>query len=131
MSRNLSNRMTRLEHTLGTLPCNCPDSADLAWPGHQPNPNCASCGGERLIYPLPHHPRSAEPLIRQALPIIQKAYGTDGRSDLSTLTDQELQQLKTALQTVEQAGPTNTRSPDSARALAQTRTDFENRCSIH
>ena len=57
--------------------------------------------------------------------------GTDGRSDLSTLTDQELQQLKTALQTVEQAGPTNTRSPDSARAPAQTRTDFENRCSIH
>ncbi len=102
-ARNLNSRINRLEQTLGTLPCTCPDSADLAWPGHQPNPHCASCGGKRLIYPLANHPRSAEPPIRQALPIIEKAFGTDQRADLSTLTNQELHQLKTALQTVEQA----------------------------
>ena len=75
MSRNLNNRIHRLEHTLEALPCTCPNSAELAWPGHQPNPNCPTCGGERLIYPLPHH-RDAEPRIRQALPILRKAYGT-------------------------------------------------------
>jgi hypothetical protein len=103
MSRNLNDRITRLEHTLRKLPCSCPDSADLAWPGHQPNPHCASCGGERLIYPLAHNPGLGEPLIRQALPIIEKTFGADQRADLSTLTDLELRQLKTALQTVEQA----------------------------
>jgi hypothetical protein len=102
-ARNLDSRIDRLEYTLGTLPCRCPDSANLAWPGHQPNPHCANCGGERLIYPLVHHPGPAEPLIRQALPIIAKAFGADRRADLSTLTDQELRQLKTALQAVEQA----------------------------
>ena len=100
---NLNNRISQLEQTLANRPCKCPDCADLSWPGHQPDTHCASCGGERLIYPLANHPRSAEPLIRQALPIIEKAFGTDQRADLSTLTDQELHQLKTALQTVEQA----------------------------
>ena len=28
-ARNLNSRINRLEQTLGTLPCNCPDSADL------------------------------------------------------------------------------------------------------
>ena len=50
--------------------------------------------GERLIYPLAHHARDSEPLIRQALPTIQKAFGTDQRADLSTLTNHELHQPK-------------------------------------
>ena len=100
-TRNLNNRISRLEHRLGTLPCHCQNSADRACPGHQPDPHCRSCGGERLIYPLANHPRDAEPLIRQALPIIEKAFGTDQRADLTTLTNHELHQLKTALQAVE------------------------------
>jgi hypothetical protein len=113
MSPNLNGRIGRLEHTLGALPCTCPNSSDLSWPGHHPDPHCPTCGGQRLIYPLPHHPRRAEPLIRQALPIIKKAYGTNYHADLNTLTDHELDQVKTALQAVQQAGPTNTRSPTS------------------
>ena len=58
--------------------------------------------------PLPHHPRQAEPLIREALPILIKTYANNQR-DLSTLIDQELDQLKTALQAIEQARPKNTR----------------------
>jgi hypothetical protein len=112
MSRNL-NRISRLEHTLQALPCPCPNSAELAWPGHQPHPNCPTCGGERLIYPLPHPPRKAEPLIRQALPILTKAYIGNQRADLSKLTDQELDQLKTALQAVEQATKPNPNKPIS------------------
>jgi hypothetical protein len=102
-ARNLNHRLSRLEQTLGSLPCSCPSSADLAWPGHQPDTHCRSCGGERLIYPLAHHPRDAERLIRQALPLITKAYDGNPRPDLSTLTNHELHQLKTALQAVEQA----------------------------
>jgi hypothetical protein len=100
--RNLNQRINKLEQALGTLPCNCPNNADLSWPGQQPNPQCPRCDGERLIYPLAHHPRDSEPLIRQALPTIQRAFGTDQRADLSTLTNHELQQLKTVLQAVEQ-----------------------------
>jgi len=103
MRRGLNNRIRRLEHTLEAISCICPNGADLAWPGHQPDPNCPTCGGERLIYPLPHHPCGAEPLIRQALPILTKAYVGNQRADLSKLTDHELDQLKTALQAVEQA----------------------------
>jgi hypothetical protein len=109
-ARNLNSRTTRLEHTLGRLPCGCPNSTDLSWPGHEPDPHCPTCGGKRLVYPLAHHPGPGEPLIRRALPIIQKAFGNDQRADLSTLTDQELHQLKTALQTVEQA-TTHKRTP--------------------
>ena len=72
----------------------------------------AASGGQRLIYPLPHHPRHAQPLIRQALPVIKKAYGTNHHADLNTLTSHEQDQVKTALQAVQQASPTNTRSPN-------------------
>jgi hypothetical protein len=99
---NLNHRISRLERTLATQRCDCPNNADLAWPGHQPDPHCPRCGRARLIYPLAHHPRDNEPLIRQALPTIQKTFGTDQRADLSTLTNHELHQLKTALQAVEQ-----------------------------
>src|SRR5207245_1391528 len=85
-ARNLNNRIIRLEHTLGTLPCSCPNSTQLSWPGHQPDPHCRSCGGERLLYPLTHHPGPGEPLIREALPLIAKAYDGNTRADLSTLT---------------------------------------------
>jgi len=96
---NINSRVSRLEHTLGTLPCNCPHSEpDLSWPGHQPDPHCARCGGERLIYPLAHQPGPAEALIRQTLPIIRKAYGNNQRADLSQLSNQELHTLKKALQ---------------------------------
>jgi hypothetical protein len=107
---NLNNHINRLEQTLGTLPCSCADSTHLSWPGHQPDPHCPRCGGERLVYPLAHHPGPAEPLIRQALPIIKRAFGNDKRADLGKLTDQELHQLKTALQRVEQA-TTHKRTP--------------------
>jgi hypothetical protein len=107
----LNQRIQRLEHTLAQLPCHCPNSSDLCWPGHQPDPHCPSCGGHRLIYPLPHHPRHAEPLIRTALPILEKAYNGNHPADLSTLTDTELQQLKTALQTLERARPATARHP--------------------
>jgi len=63
--------------------------------------------------PLPHPPRKAEPLIRQALPILTKAYIGNQRADLSKLTDQELDQLKTALQAVEQATKPNPNKPIS------------------
>ena len=53
---SVNNRISQLERTLGALPCTCPNNTDLSWPGHQPDPNCPSCGGERLIYPLTHHP---------------------------------------------------------------------------
>ncbi len=113
MNPNLTNRIRRLEHTLEALPCTCPDSADLAWPGHQPNPNCETCGGERLIYPLPHHPRGAEALVREALPILKRAYGGNTHADFSTLSDQELDQLKTALQAVEQVASPQPNDPIS------------------
>ena len=109
-ARNLNSRINRLEQTLGTLPCSCQDSTQLSWPGHEPHPQCPTCGGERLVYPLAHHPGPGKPLIRQALPIIKKAFGNDKRADLGKLTDQELHQLKTALQTVEQA-TTHKRTP--------------------
>jgi hypothetical protein len=98
---NLNNRITRLEQTLASRPCKCPDCADLSWPGHQPNSHCPRCGGQRLIYPLTHHPRAAEPLLRDALPILAKSYNGRERADLSKLTDPELQQLKQALQAAE------------------------------
>ena len=44
--------------------------------------------------------RQAEPLLRAALPIFQKAYNNDGHTDLSKLSNQELQQLKRALQAI-------------------------------
>jgi hypothetical protein len=111
---NLQNRISQLERTLSALPCNCPNSADLAWPGHEPDTNCPRCGGKRLIYPLANHPRSAEPLIREALPLIKKAYGANTHADLSKLNDQELHQLKTALQAVDHTAPTNTPHPHIA-----------------
>ena len=37
-ARNLNSRINRLEQTLATLPCSCPDSSHLSWPGHEPNP---------------------------------------------------------------------------------------------
>ena len=102
---SVNNRISQLERTLGALPCTCPNNTDLSWPGHQPDPNCPSCGGERLIYPLTHHPRRSEPLIRAALPILTKAYNGNQRADLNNLTDNELDQLKSALQVVAEAAP--------------------------
>ena len=102
---NLNSRITRLEQRLQSQPCPCPDNTDLSWPGHQPPQHCATCGGERLIYPLTHHPRNSEPLIRAALPILTKAYNGNQRADLNNLTDNELDQLKSALQVVEEAAP--------------------------
>lgn len=100
----LNQRITRLEQTLATQHCDCPNSADLSWPGHQPDPHCQICGGQRLIYPLDHHPRKAEPLLRKALPLISKIY--DGNTkDFSKLSDQELKQLREALQALANAGP--------------------------
>jgi hypothetical protein len=46
---SVNNRISRLERTLGALPCTCLNNTDLSWPGHQPDPNCPSCGGELLI----------------------------------------------------------------------------------
>jgi hypothetical protein len=102
---SLNNRISQLERTLGALPCTCTNNTDLSWPGHQPDPNCPNCGGERLIYPLTHHPHNSEPLIRAALPILAKAYNSNHRADLSNLTDNELDQLKRGLQVVEEAAP--------------------------
>ena len=95
---NLNNRITRLEQTLASRPCKCPDCADLSWPGHQPNSHCPRCGGQRLHLPTHSPPAAAEPLLRDALPILAKSYNGSERADLSKLTDPELQQLKQALQ---------------------------------
>jgi hypothetical protein len=100
----LSQRIHRLEHTPGQLHYTCTKSAELARPRHQPEPHCPTCGGERRIYELPHHPREAEPPIRPTLPIIEKAYSNNDRADLAKLTDSELHQLKTALQALEPTG---------------------------
>ena len=118
-ARNLNSRINRLKQTLGTLPCSCPDSTHLSWPGHEPEPHCPTCGGERLLYPLAHHPGPGEPLLRRALPIITKTYDVNNRADLSKLTDQELHQLKTALQTVEQA-TTDKHTPHTPGPTAKT-----------
>jgi hypothetical protein len=126
---SLHNRINQLERTLGALPCTCPNNANLSWPGHQPDPNCPTCGGQRLIYPRTHHPRNSEPLIRAALPILTKAYNGNQRADLSNLTDNELDQLKSALQVVEEATP-QASAKRKIRAEESTR-DFKNRCSIH
>ena len=99
---SLNSRISKLERALGALPCHCPDTAELSWPGHQPEPQCPTCGGERFIYLLPYHPREAEPLLRQALPILAKAYNGNHNADLSNLTDNELHQLKTAFQAIAQ-----------------------------
>jgi hypothetical protein len=101
---NLNNRISKLERTLGEEHCSCPNSADLAWPGHQPDPTCKRCGGQRTIYDLPHHPHRAEPLMRNVLPLFKKADDGTGHADLSKLTDAELVQLREALAAVEQVG---------------------------
>lgn len=100
---NINARLTKLERALAHHHCGCPNSAELSWPGHQPNPHCPHCGGQRLIYPLDQHPRHAEPLMRKALPLIQKACLDSDRADLSRLTDPELHQIKQALLAVAQA----------------------------
>ena len=94
---SVNNRISQLERTLGALPCTCPNNTDLSWPGHQPDPNCPSCGGERLIYLLTHRPRQAEAQLRAVLPILTKTDDGSDRPDYSKLTDNELQQLKQAL----------------------------------
>jgi hypothetical protein len=100
---NLNNRITRLEQTISKRRCECPNNADLSWPGHQPHRHCPQCAGERILYPLARHPRGAESLLRAALPIISKTYAGDDHADLSRLSDDELQQLKEALQAAERA----------------------------
>ena len=91
---NLNHRITRLEQTLANTRCTCTNNADLAWPGHNPPQHRADCGGERLIHQLEHHPRAAEPLIRNALPLMAKTYNGTSRPDLSKLTDHELEPVK-------------------------------------
>jgi hypothetical protein len=102
---NLNQRLHRLEQQLRQQRCRCTNSAELSWPTHQPDPHCPSCAGERLVHPLKHHPRNAEPLIRAALPIIEKADAGHNRIYLNKLTNTELHQLKTALQALEHANP--------------------------
>jgi hypothetical protein len=97
----LNSRITQLEQALANQPCSCPNNADLAWPGHQPQPNCPSCSGERILYTLNNPPGEAEPLIRAALPTILKTYDGTNHADLSKLTNHELQQLTHALQAAE------------------------------
>jgi hypothetical protein len=94
---NLNSRITRLERTLASQRCSCPDNADLSWPGHQPLQQCANRGGERLIFTLNHDPGGAERLVRAALPLLAKTYNGSDRLDYSKLTDKELDQVSTAL----------------------------------
>jgi hypothetical protein len=101
---NLNTRISRLEQTLATQRCRCPDSTDLAWPGNHPAEHCSRCGGERVLYPLTHPPGAAERLLRNALPIMRKAWADSDRADLSKLTDQELRQLREALQAADKTG---------------------------
>jgi hypothetical protein len=98
---SLNNRISRLEQQLQNRPCACPNNADLAWPGQRPDGHCATCGGERLIYVLNHHPGDAEHVVRGALPILAKTYDGTNQADYSNLTDEELQGLKHALQAAE------------------------------
>jgi hypothetical protein len=93
----LNQRIARLEHALGEQPCVCEGNADLAWPGHQPDPHCRSCGGRRFIYPLNHHPAESEAQMRAALPLLAKTYDGHKRVQLDRLTDNELRQLRAAL----------------------------------
>jgi hypothetical protein len=93
----LNTRLAKLERTLADQRCTCLNSTDLSWPGHHPHTHCSSCGGERLLCTLKHHPREAEPLLRRVLPLIEKIYINGDRSDLSKLRDHELQQVKEAL----------------------------------
>jgi hypothetical protein len=100
----LKRRIAKLEHQLGQQPCNCPNNTDLSWPGHNPNHTCTTCGGQRIIYPLPHCPRNTEPDLRAVLPILAKTYNGNTKADLRALTDQELTQLSAALAAFEAAG---------------------------
>jgi hypothetical protein len=93
---NVDRRLAKLERTLGTEACDCPDGADFSWPGHQPALHCAQCAGKRVIYALKHKPAS-EASLRAALPIFSKAHDGKNGVRLDRLSDIELQQLKTAL----------------------------------
>jgi hypothetical protein len=93
----LKRRIAKLEHQLGQQHCTCPNNAELSWPGHNANHTCTSCGGQRIIYTLPHDPGPAEPLLEAALPLIAKAYQHPNHADLNKLSDAELVQLKNAL----------------------------------
>jgi hypothetical protein len=104
---NLNNRVARLERTLAAQPCDCDDNAGLGWPGHQPNPHCTNCGGERVIFQLQHNPRQALPLLRAALPLLMKAFDGE-RLDFAKLTDDELERARVALEAAE---PQNTQIP--------------------
>ena len=108
---NLDHRIGKLERTLAALACTCPNSADLAWPGYEPGLHCDTCGGERLIYPLTNHPGHNEPLIRNALPILNKAYNGNPTADLSKLTDHELQQIRAALHAHQLEAPEHSTKP--------------------
>lgn len=93
---SFNSRLAKLERAMGADACDCPDNADFSWPGYQPALHCAQCGGERVIYTLQHKPAS-EPRLRAALPIFNKAHDGENRLRLDPLSDEELQQLKTAL----------------------------------
>ena len=108
---NLNSRITRLEQRLQSQPCPCPDNTDLSWPGHQPPPHCATCGGERLIYLLNHHPRDAEAQLRAALPLLAKTHDGSDRPDYSKLTDRELQQVRAALHAHQLEAPEHSTKP--------------------
>jgi hypothetical protein len=92
----LNRRIAKLERQLGQHRCGCLSNADLSWPGNHPNHTCSTCGGERIIYTLTHHPGAAELLLQAALPLITKAYQNGNHADLTKLTDAELHQLRTA-----------------------------------
>jgi hypothetical protein len=106
---NLERRIARLENTLASHGCTCPDSAELSWPGNPIPPNCNNCGGQRIVYPLRQHPRQLEAVIRAGLPLIAKACADSPRADLSRLTDHELHVLRTALQAAEGLATTTVR----------------------
>jgi len=128
---NLNHRLTRLEQILASQRCRCPNSADLAWPGHNPPSNCPHCGGERPIHQLEHDPGSAEHLIRDVPPLMAKTYNGTNRPDLSKLTDHELPASQTRTPRRRPEQPNLKLNPPTARSLDGFACDFENRCSIH
>jgi hypothetical protein len=101
---NLNRRIARLERTLGERPCTCENSADLAYPGHTPYERCLHCHGKRIIYTFEHHPKTALPLLQQAVPLMAKA-DANGERNLANLTDRELRQLRAAMQLYESHAP--------------------------
>jgi hypothetical protein len=79
-ARNLNSRIARLEQTLGTLPCSCPDSTELSWPGHEPNPTAQHAAANDSSTHSPTTPAPPNHSSDKHYQSSKKAFGNDKRA---------------------------------------------------